>query len=555
MLDRTMTVAPVHGITTTKPSFQAKFVLYLLLAAGILIRVFHYIDNRSLWEDEVFLASSLIHMDFKALAWQPLEYMQRAPLGFLMLERLVVILWDNKEASLRLVPFLSGIASLLLVVRVAHFFLRSQAAFLATVAMFALAPPLVYHAVEAKQYGVELLATLLGLYLYTLNFQTRAVPRLVLWGIAGAVILWFSFSSLFVFFGIAAAVGLRDLYRKDWKMFWLHMIPFSLWLASFLIQYVLFISRFPQEEWLVQFWRNRQAFMPLFPRTISDLGWPIAQIYALIRYPMGLSWLELDYTVPYSQPLRVLARFPFIAVAMGLAGLWRVFKLEKGTLLLWSMPVLLALVASSVELYPVKERMAVFLAPILLMVVGKGIEHLQQRSGSSLATKLIVLLLIAAPALNSFAQVINPDLFGDYKKSRQREAMQYLKQHYRPGDIVYVFWNNLPSYKFYEEVYGLNFNVIYGSDMRQQSTDFESYFKKMEAEVSVLKDHKRIWYVYKPYNSLKLGDIENEPKWYYHNVDANKNVLSYMSRFGKATQAFPSASLATDVKLVLFEKE
>nr|WP_295922381.1 glycosyltransferase family 39 protein [uncultured Dyadobacter sp.] len=542
------------AISAFNPDKNGRTFLYIILIIGIGLRAFHYLDNRSLWEDEVFLASSLIHMDFAGLATQPLEYMQRAPLFFLWMERLVVVLWNDQEMALRLAPFIFGVVSLLLFADVARFFLKSQTEQIIAVALMAISPPLIYHGVEAKQYGAELLATVLSLRLYIRFHRVTALPGLVIWGIGCALIFWFSFSSLFVLFGIAAAVCFTDIYRKNWKLFLLHMIPFGIWLASFAVEYLLFLRKFPQEEWLLQFWRNREAFMPFPVSSLSDLGWSFKQIYALIRYPMGLSWIELDYTIPYPMSMRILARFPFVAFGVGIAGLWRLFRFEKGTLLLWSMPVLLALAASSMEFYPLRERMTVFLAPFLLLVIAKGVEQLQKLRIRQLWKNVLITVLVAAPVVNSAAQVINTSLFGDYKKSLQREAMLYLKAHYRPGDIVYVYWNNLPSYLYYEEVYDLHFNVLYGSDVRAKSTDFATYFQHMTPELDRLEGHARVWYLYKPYDGLKLGDIENEPKWYYQKMNAYKKVLAHMGRFGKPTPVFPRNGVPTDVQLVLFEK-
>lgn len=530
-----------------------KRLLYTILAAGIALRIFHYVDNRSLWEDEVFLASSLIHMDFIELLTKPLDYMQRAPVGFLMLERLVVVLWNGKEMALRLVPLLSGIIALVLFVGVGRFFLKSGTALLVTVALFAFSPPLVYHSVEAKQYGTELLATVLSLRLHIWFHRANRLPQLLAWGAAGAIILWFSFSSLFVLFGIAGAVCMTDIYRKDWKMFFWHLLPFGLWFLSFAIEYVLLISRYPQENWLQQFWRNREAFMPFPISSLTDLGWLFRQIYALVRYPMGLTWLELDYTVPYSLAERILARFPFVAIGTGLFGLWRIYRLEKATLLAWSVPVVLTLAASAFEFYPVRERMTVFLAPYFLLVIGKGIEQMQGFAWKTAWKNGVIFVIVGAPASNSFAQVVNTDYFGDYKKSRQREAMQFVARNYRTGDVVYVYWNNLPSYRYYQQVYGLRFNVVYGSDVRAKSSDFTSYFINMEPELARLEGHSRVWYFYKPYDGMKLGDIENEPAWYYRSKGAYNTVLSHMARFGKVGRVFPANGLATDVKVVLFE--
>lgn len=543
-------------IATAKPvgGVAGKRLLYLILAAGIALRIFHYLDNRSLWEDEVFLASSLIRMDFAELLMKPLDYMQRAPVGFLMLERLVVMLWNGKEMALRLAPLLSGIIALLLFVKVGRFFLKSEIALLVTVALVAFSPPLVYHSVEAKQYGTELLATVLSLRLYVSFHHTNRLPQLLAWGLAGAVILWFSFSSLFVLFGIAGAVGIRDIYRRDWKMLFMHMLPFGIWFLSFAIEYVLFISRYPQENWLQQFWRNREAFMPFPASPLTDLTWLFRQIYALVRYPMGLTWIELDYTVPYSLTERILARFPFVAILTGVAGFWHICRRERATLLAWSMPVLLTLAASAFEFYPVRERMTVFLAPYFLMVIGKGIEQMQSFAWKKAWINVVIILIVGAPVSNSIAQVINTGYFGDYKKSRQRETMQFVAENVQPGDVVYVYWNNLPSYRYYEQAYGLRFNVVYGSDVRAKSTDFASYFKNMEPDMAKLEGHGRVWYFYKPYDGMKLGDIENEPAWYYRSKEAYNIVLAYMGRFGEVGGVYPANKLSTDVQVVLFEK-
>jgi len=542
-----------RDITSTK-LFKSKFpLLPIILITGIFLRLFHYIDNRSLWEDEVFLASSLIHMNFWELATQPLEYQQRAPIGFLWLTKLGVALFDKKELSLRLFPLISGILALLIFVPVARYFLKSRAGILAVITIAALAPPIVYHAVEVKQYGTEFLATVLCLYLFTRFNKNRSVKNLMLWGLSGAVILWFSFSSLFVLAGMATAIGLTCLIKKEWPVLFLYMIPFSMWLISFLIQYVFFISRFPEEEWLVQFWRNRNAFLPLPPRSMQDILWPFKQIYSLVRYPLGLTWYDLDYNHPYSNTYRILARMPLLPILAGLTGLWILFKREKKYLLLFAMPVILALLASAFELYPLSERLTIFLAPIFILVVGKGVEYFYESPLSLTVKNGLVMLLLAAPVINSAFQAANTDLFGDYKKSRQREAMQYIKQHYQTGDVVYVYWNNLPSFLYYQEAYSFDFKNIYGLDARSQSHDFDSYFNNMLPDFNLIKENKRLWYVYKPYNGLKIGDIENEPKWYYKKVSAVKKMLDKIYSLGTNLDKFPKTQTNTDVKLFLFD--
>lgn len=527
-------------------------LLSVILLSGIFLRVYHYFDNRSLWEDEVFLASSLIHMDFFQLATLPLEYQQRAPVGFLWLSRLGVVLLGKKELALRLFPFLCGIAALLLFVPVARYFLRSARSVTAAIFIAAFAPPLVYHAVEVKQYGTEFLATVLCLIMYIKFIGKADVKNLVIWGLGGAAILWFSFSSLFILAGMGGAIALTCMIRKDWKMFFLYLIPFSLWLVSFVIQYVFFISRFPEEEWLVQFWRNREAFMPFPPRSAHDVLWHFNQIYSLVRYPLGLSWFDLDYEHNYSQLTRILARVPFLPIVVGTIGLAALYFRQKRHLLLFGLPVILALAASSLEFYPLRERLTLFLAPIFILVVAKGVERIDASEISSNAKTWIVAILLAAPLMNSVMQVWNTSLFGSYKKSMQREVMQNIQSQYRENDVVYVYWNDLPSYRYYEEAYNFRFNTIYGSDVRKESGDFSSYFRNLSGDFRKFQGYERLWYVYRPYNGLKLGDIENEPQWYYRNVDAVGKVLGHISKMGTLRQVFPSGKSTDDVKVCLF---
>jgi 4-amino-4-deoxy-L-arabinose transferase-like glycosyltransferase len=528
-------------------------LLIIILFAGVFLRVFHYVSNRSLWEDEVFLASSLISMDFMELATLPLHYQQRAPIAFLWLTKLGVFLFDKKELSLRLFPFICGILGLFTFVPVARYFLKSNVSFLTAIAIVALAPPIVYHAVELKQYGAEFLATCLSLLLYVRYHGTTRIKDLLLWGAGGAGILWLSFSSLFILAGLGGAISLTVLIKKDWKQLFLYLIPFSCWLISFLVQYIFFISRFPEEEWLVQFWRNREAFMPFPPQSFQDWLWPFRQIYSLVKYPLGLTWYELDYNHAYNPFLRILARMPFLPIAAGLLGLWALFSQHKKQLLLLACPVILALVASSLELYPLRERLTIFLAPIFVLVIAKGVENFYSWQIPSMAKRILLFCLLAAPVVNTTAQAINPDLFGDYKKSKQREAMQHIQKHYKSGDVVYVYWNNLPSFLYYQEAYNFHFKTIFGSDVRAVSHDFDSYFKNLSGDFNKINENKRLWYVFKPYNGLKIGDIENQPTWYYSKVNAWKKMYDKVSVFGKLEDKYPADNISTDIKLYLFD--
>ena len=89
----------------------------LVAVIGVGLRVRALFANRSLWLDEAMLALNICGRSFAGLL-APLDYDQGAPIGFLMLERLAVVVFGPTELALRLVPFFASIAALALAFQV-----------------------------------------------------------------------------------------------------------------------------------------------------------------------------------------------------------------------------------------------------------------------------------------------------------------------------------------------------------------------------------------------------------------------------------------------------
>ncbi|MCI0553542.1 MAG: hypothetical protein L0287_21560, partial [Anaerolineae bacterium] len=106
--------------TSTSPTARASFNVFsswenvlagLILLAGFLLRLRQYLTGRSLWLDEAMLALNIVNRDFIDL-FKPLDYDQGAPIGFLLFEKTFSLILGRNEFSLRLFPFLVGVASL-----------------------------------------------------------------------------------------------------------------------------------------------------------------------------------------------------------------------------------------------------------------------------------------------------------------------------------------------------------------------------------------------------------------------------------------------------------
>lgn len=521
---------------------------WVFIVLGIFLRVFHYLDNRSLWIDEIYLASSLIEMDFLQLMSPLLDYEQKAPIGFLWMVRLAVVAFGKGEMALRLFPLITGIATLFVFRSVARFFLKPMGVAVA-VGILALAPPLVYHAVEVKQYGTAALATALVLYLYTRYNGKFVLPQLLLWGLWGAVLVWFSYAVIFVLAGMAFALCLTYMLRKDWKAFFYSMIPFSMWLFSFVTNYFLFTYKHTDSEWLVEWFRVREAFMPLPPTSFADLKWILIKSFKLLDYPLGLFW-KFTHINKDNFLLESLINLHFIPVPFFIAGFYALYKKNKTTLMILLFPVLLALLASGLEIYPFYERLVVFLAPLLILIVACGTQKLADfLPAKSNWRYLVTFLILLGPLYASAKQVHNPELLGGVKHMHLRDALLYIHERAKEEDVVYISWNAIPEYRFYNRLYHFQFNVIEGKDVRKESNDIDEYFTNLQPDITAMASYDRAWVMLNKVMGANIGEVEKPDDLFGKHLKNGKHFVEHLSRIGEQKDAY----LSKDTDVFLFD--
>lgn len=537
-------------------------IIYSVAVIGILFRFFHYIYNRSFWLDEMYLSSSLIKMNFWDLATQQLDYQQKAPIGYLWLVKLSVVLFGKGEMALRLVPLICGIAAIFIFIRVARHFLNPLGV-LAAVGIIAFSPHLIYHSVEAKQYSTEALSTIVILFLYTRFYGRVDYKSLFLWGLWGAVVVWFSFSSIFVLAGMAGGVSLYHLIKKNWNQFFLYLITFVIWMLSFGINYFLFTSKHTDSEWLVLWFKNREGFMP--GGILNNLIWLVKKAFSFFDFPMGLSWFGPPAGFYGSNIALALSRMVIIPVTLLIFGLLNLYKRDLKHLFILIFPLLLHLFATLLLVYPFYERLTVYLAPLATLLIALGIEReksakYDSNAGVYAAEKpghsynrwivLVVILLLAGPFAHSLKSLIVTDDFGYDKNWKQRNVYMHITENYKPGDVVYVYWNGLVPYRYYNSVYDFNFKVIEGKDYRFSSKNLNDYLSKIEKDVETLKTYKRVWVVLGDNLVLNIGDFDNKPEWYYKSSDYLKRKHAIFNKLGEQKYYFRTQE---NINLLLYE--
>src|SRR4026208_361868 len=81
----------------------------IAILVGIALRVIEFARDRPLWLDEAMLSLNIASRSWAQLA-RPRAYDQSAPVAYLWLERLAVNVGGVNELTLRVLPFVAGLA-------------------------------------------------------------------------------------------------------------------------------------------------------------------------------------------------------------------------------------------------------------------------------------------------------------------------------------------------------------------------------------------------------------------------------------------------------------
>jgi uncharacterized RDD family membrane protein YckC len=233
--------------------------------------------------------------------------------------------------------------------------------------------------------------------------------------------------------------------------------------------------------------------------------------------------------------------------------------------------VLFTLLASGAHKYPFGRRLLLFLVPLLLIVIGAGIEHLienrrrygvvlgsaimntailellsgealslsrkrlvffvafsfvmilaaiailirdkRQRYGG-LAGLAVVALLLFQPVAGATNQMLNPRARHDV-----RPIMAYVSNNRQPGDMIYVYHHQRESFQYYAPRYGFKEGeYVLGIDARDESKRRASW-DKYEQDLDQLRGNARVWVLFSHVREIQ-------------NTREDEFILKYLNRIG-----------------------
>jgi hypothetical protein len=404
-------------------------LMLALLAIGVLWRLVRYLLRFPIWDDEAFICLNFLELDYLGLM-RELRNCQVAPLLFLWGELTSLRLFGASELSMRLLPFLAGMASLFLLWRLARATLPPLAQTLA-VGFLAVAIWPVSMGAFTKPYALDLLMSLLLLLPAVHWLQQPQHSRwLILLMLATPLALFSSYPVVFVAGSISLAL-LTTVWRQESKARFLWIIYNVVLLAAFLGHYrIAGQSQLHSpdkgattEQGMEDFWAE---------------GFPPSNPLALAK------WLVLVHTGQMMAfPIGAQDGGSAVTTLLFLAGAWHFWTSGRRALLVLCLaPFGLGLLAAVLHRYPYGAscRLCQHLAPAICLGAGMGAAVLLERLRSATLRRrwiigvCTVLLLVGVCGI--IRDVIHP--YRTLEALWTRQVMQALAAETRSGAPIVV---------------------------------------------------------------------------------------------------------------------
>ena len=369
----------------------------LIAVAGAGIVLYQWLGARPLWLDEEMIALNFRDRSFAGLGGR-LLLDQSAPLGWLALQRSVLLLFGSSELALRAVPALFGVATVFAAFAVGRRWLTTLGCAI-FVLLCSLGQWISFHAVELKPYSSD---TFWGLWLPALAAAAAvaspaAVRRnaLAMWTLAAAIGHWFSLGALLVLPACFLVLAVSE--QRDSEGRRRLAAAFAVVVASFALHYLFAIRYTQASESLQGYWKFAMA--PENAGVTGSLQWLYGQLGPVAQKPGGT----------------VLVATFWIAAVLG-------FALAPARLLGFcaGLVVLSGLALAALRVMPLYERLSLWFVPALYlgiaMFADRGVWLLRRKppahSSLNLVGACLVLGTVATLCLDIAERGIHDLQFG-----------------------------------------------------------------------------------------------------------------------------------------------
>lgn len=404
-------------------------VPFLLIAAGILLRLVIFVQNRNLIIDEANIVRNLDERGFIALL-RPLSYEQFAPPVFLWFEKLCSICFGYGEKAVRLYPLLCGIASLFVMERILHRLLPGNSRWL-PIGLMCFAPILVKYSAEVKQYVPDSLVALLLVWLALSNdlFAGSRKRFILLWIVAGSVAIWASQPSVFILASVGAYYFFQSAQKKDWRMLQPLLLIGAVWLCQFALYFKVILEAQINSAYLQNY--HHDYFLNIWPRNLQE--WQH-------------NWMRIKEILSNTGGWNNYARIANAILL--LSGCAYLLYRHTARFLLIVLPVLLTLLAAALHQFSLIDRVAIFLLPFCMITIGYGMALLMKIRFFVVPLGLTLLGAWELKTYNFFPLFSQPFEFHELTR-----GFDYILQKGGTGKELYVDCASGPTYDYYTRLH------------------------------------------------------------------------------------------------------
>jgi hypothetical protein len=398
-----------------------------LFGSGSLI--YQWYLTRPLWVDEEMIALNFRDRSVTELTG-PLWLHQGAPLGWLILQRVLLLAFDAGERTLRALPVLFGVATLWVAVWAGRRWLRPVGAAVFTL-LCSFGLYISFFPLEAKHYSADTFFGLLlpALAVWTLEPVERdgevRQNRILTWWLVASVALWLANGALFTAPACAAVMGLVIFQRAGSRNALMSMVPGVILLASFGAHYWLTLRYMLHSEYLQEYWWH--AFPPDAADPLQVLSWLASRIPMLAANPGGSS---------------MWPAFWIAAVTGAAIALRRHFSL--GAVLI-AVPAS-AFVFGALHLVPLEERLSLWILPPLYLAIAVAAEQLRPHIA-------VIAALVALLATGDIVRTGVHDIRVRPEENKHglddRAGVRFLMAQRQPGDVLVTMRMGLPAVWWY----------------------------------------------------------------------------------------------------------
>lgn len=392
---------------------DANFLIRLAVACGLLLRVWHYVWNHSIWYDEAVLLDNIMDKGYWRLLG-PLDNEVAAPPLFLWLIKSIYLLFGDEPYIWRAVPFVFSVGTLLVTVPLTRRVFTPPAAVLA-VCLVAASDSHVWLGCTVKPYaGDAFIATALLLFQVTTEGWT-VTRRLVVLAVLIPLILCFCYPAAFVIGALLLAL-LSDVWKAGWRGRIVWMIAAGAAAFTFAVLY----------------------FGPVKAQRVTKLVTEWESKYPNFADPLSIPWWFVQHTFGVFQNSYNPSGFVFTFVApLGMWAFWR--EGRKGLVVAGVATFGLVLLAAALRSYPYgQHRLMLFAAPVVLLFGAKGMEMLMARSHWAVALAVLMVSVADGHA------IIN--LYSPWRRPDAQSLHRYVQGQRQPGDMIL---SDEPNYRYF----------------------------------------------------------------------------------------------------------